>query len=239
MSLADAFLQHPITDVGAPISLRGRAAPLVQYAVACLLAAPPPPPQRPDKKNPAASRLQLALRALRPATEAGPSAWFALDPSLRLLRTDRATGPAFFRMIRGADSVIEVASLDVVQREVELGQPITITADVTARPVTEEPPEAPDLEVEFGFGDPYSGFEGWKTWTPMILFLGGDAHLRYAQQWKPTAAGHYWVMVRCRVGQQAWSYVDDRGYDISDPTKSGKASPVMVEVTKPKGPSKK
>lgn len=236
MSLKEVLDGIPVPDHGVPLSDAGRGSPRIQYALACLLASRPSPVARTAASLKAEEiTLGNALRALRPVTELGPDPWFALDPSLRRLHEPNSTTrDAFFRLMQGAGPVVEEGRLEVVPREVDLGDPITITAEVTALPVTVKPPQAPGLDVEFGFGDAYSDFEKWPTWSSLPLFRLGDTHLVFASQWKPEKAGRFWVMARCRTAAGSWSYIDDRGYDIRDPARTGRASPYLVEVVEPK-----
>ena len=219
MKLKDAFRAHRPPDLGVRLPWEGRAAPSVQYAVACFLADRPAP------------RRELALRALRPSTELGPDPWTALDPSLKQLRADDSpTRATFFRMIGGADPVVERASLKVKRRNIALGKPVRVTAKVTALPLTEAPSRAAALQVEFGFGKEYTDYKGWTTWAPMILTGGNGKQLRYGGTWKPASAGGWWVVARCRTGKGSWAYVGGRGYDVSNPLKVAQTAPAVVQV---------
>ncbi len=223
MSLAETLSHHPRWAPDLPISQQGLASPRVQYVVACLLA---------RRERPAP---RLALRALRPYTELGPSPWTALDPSLvRLRQRGSATASAFFRIIQGPGPVIEHGELKVTPIEVVLGDRVNVTARVIALPLTQNAGEAQELDVQFGFGDAHTDYEAWKTWSPMNFTQQVATHLRYKQEWKPATPGKFLLLVRCRVGKGPWSYVDELGYDITDPAKTGRSNPIPVEVKAPK-----
>jgi hypothetical protein len=171
--------------------------------------------------------LRLALRALRPVTELGPSAWSALDPSLEHLRNDPSTKKAFFRMIQGPGPVLEYGKLAVVPQGPS--DPVTVTVELIALPITERPPADPGIDVEIGVGDAYTDYKAWKPWLPMPLAEVAGTHLKYERLVKPAKAEMSWVVARCRIhDKDPWRYIGAPEFDLTDPTKMGTARPAPL-----------